>query len=91
MMNVDSKMDRNAAQEKGIVDCEHLEIVQDNAARLQPTHYRPQTEAEKKLDKRVNCKLDLIVVTLLAVEFIVSSGPMVVISEHLADARSSAA
>jgi len=66
-------MDRNAAQEKGIVELEHLEIVQDNAAQLQPTHYRPQSDAEKALDKRVNRKLDLIVVTLLAVEFIVSS------------------
>jgi hypothetical protein len=55
--------------------------VQDNAAKLQPTHYRPQTEAEKKLDKRVNRKLDLIVVALLAVEFIVSNGSMVVIFE----------
>jgi hypothetical protein len=67
-------MDRTAAQEKGIVDCEHLEIVQDSATKLHPTHYRPQTDAEKKLDKSVNRKLDLIVVTLLAVEFIVSSG-----------------
>ena len=64
-------MDRNAAQEKGIVESEHLEVVQDNAATLQPTHYRPQSDAEKRLDKRVNLKLDLIVVTLLAVEFIV--------------------
>ncbi|KAK3667341.1 hypothetical protein LTR22_001857 [Elasticomyces elasticus] len=63
-------MDRNAAQEKGIVELEQIEIVQDNAAQLQPTHYRPQTDAEKRLDKRVNRKLDLIVVTLLAVEFI---------------------
>lgn len=66
-------MDRTTAQEKGIVEPEHLEIVQDNAAQLQPTHYRPQSDAEKRLDKRVNLKLDLIVVTLLAVEFIVSA------------------
>lgn len=65
-------MDRNAAQEKGVVELEHLEIVQDNAVTLQPTHYRPQSETEKRLDKSVNRKLDLIVVTLLAVEFIVS-------------------
>jgi CMP-N-acetylneuraminic acid synthetase len=65
-------MDRTTAQEKGIVELEHIEIVQDNAAQLQPTHYRPQTDVEKALDKRVNRKLDLIVVTLLAVEFIVS-------------------
>lgn len=64
-------MDRNAAQEKAFVESEHLEIVQDNAATLQPTHYRPQSDAEKKLNKRVNLKLDVIVVTLLAIEFIV--------------------
>lgn len=64
-------MDRNTAQEKGFGESEHLEIVQDNAATLQPTHYRPQSDVEKKLNKRVNLKLDIIVVTLLAVEFIV--------------------
>lgn len=69
--NPTTNMDRNAAQEKGFVESEHLEVVQDNAATLQPTHYRPQSDAEKKLDKGVNLKLDLIVVTLLAVEFIV--------------------
>jgi len=66
-------MDRMSAHEKGVVELEHLEIVQDNAAQLQPTHYRPQTDAERALDKKVNRKLDLIVVTLLAVEFIVST------------------
>jgi hypothetical protein len=66
-------MDRTTAREKGIIEPEHLEIVQDSAAQLQPTHYRPQSDAEKRLDKKVNLKLDLIVVTLLAVEFIVSA------------------
>jgi hypothetical protein len=66
-----TEMDQSAAREKGIVDAEDIEIVQDRVAHLQPTHYRPQTDAEKKLDRRVNRKLDLIVVTLLAVEFIV--------------------
>ena len=66
-------MDRTTAQEKGIVEPEHLEIVQNNAAQLQPTHYRPQSDIERRLDKKVNLKLDLIVVTLLAVEFIVSA------------------
>lgn len=75
-------MDRTAAQEKGIVEAQHFEIVQDNAAQLQPTHYRPQTDAEKKLDKSVNRKLDLIVVALLAVEFIVSSWPSLELYEH---------
>lgn len=71
MQDKNADMDRNTAQEKGFVESEHLEIVQDNAATLQPTHYRPQSDAEKKLNKRVNLKLDIIVVTLLAVEFIV--------------------
>ena len=74
-------MDRTSAQEKGIVESEHLEIVQDNAAQLQPTHYRPQSDAERRLDKKVNLKLDFIVVTLLAVEFIVSA-PSSSKSEH---------
>jgi hypothetical protein len=64
-----AEMDQTTSREKGIV--ENIEIVQDRVAQLQPTHYRPQTDAETKLDKRVNRKLDLIVVTLLAVEFIV--------------------
>jgi hypothetical protein len=64
-------MNQTTSSEKGIVEAENIEIVQDRVAQLQPTHYRPQTDAEKKLDKRVNRKLDLIVVTLLAVEFIV--------------------
>lgn len=84
-------MDRTAAQEKGIVETQHLEIVQENAAQLQPTHYRPQTDAEKKLDKRVNLKLDLIVVTLLAVEFIVSSRSILELDEHPDNMRSFAA
>jgi len=71
----ESNMDRTTAQEKGIVEPEHLEIVQNSAAQLQPTHYRPQSDAERRLDKKVNLKLDLIVVTLLAVEFIVSAPP----------------
>lgn len=81
-------MDRNTAQEKGIIEPQHLEIVQNNAAQLQPTHYRPQTDAEKRLDKRVNLKLDLIVVTLLAVEFIVSSRPAPDLYGHHPDMRS---
>lgn len=66
-----TEMDRTAARDKGIAEAEDIEIVQDRVAQLQPTHYRPQSDAEKRLDKRVNRKLDLIVVTLLAVEFIV--------------------
>jgi len=84
-------MDRTTAQEKGIVEPEHIEIVQNNAAQLQPTHYRPQSDAEKRLDKKVNLKLDLIVVTLLAVEFIVSALEFEIGSwEYIADKYSSA-
>ncbi|KAF2017894.1 MFS general substrate transporter [Aaosphaeria arxii CBS 175.79] len=55
---------------KASVDTVQLEIVQDAAAQLHQAHYVPQTEDEKKLNRRVNRKLDLIVVTLLAIEFI---------------------
>lgn len=72
MRQTESNMDRPTAQEKGIVEAEHLEIVQNNAAQPQPTHYRPQSDGERRLDKKVNLKLDLILVTLLAVESIVS-------------------
>lgn len=65
-------MDRNTAQEKGIVEPEHVEILQNDVTRLEPTHYRPQSGDERRLDKRVNLKLDLIVVSLLATMFIVS-------------------
>lgn len=83
-------MDRTTAQEKGIVEPEHLEIVQNNAAQLQPTHYCPQGDAERRLDKKVNLKLDLIVVTLLAVEFIVSAFEFEFGSyEYIADKHSS--
>lgn len=39
---------------------------------VQATHYEPATDEEKALDRRVNLKLDFIVLSLLAVEFIVS-------------------
>lgn len=65
-------MNRTAAQEKGVFEPEHLEIIQRGSAQLQPTHSRPQDEAEKKFDRRVNLKLDFIVVSQLAVVFIVS-------------------
>ncbi|KAF6793454.1 allantoate transport protein [Colletotrichum sojae] len=55
---------------KANIDPEHVEEVQNNAYQLQQSHYRPQTDEEKSLDRRVNLKLDLIVVSLLAFEFI---------------------
>lgn len=56
---------------KGI-GAEHLEVVQDDLANGRPVHYQPIAEQERSLDKRVNLKLDLFVVTILALEFIVS-------------------
>ncbi len=35
------------------------------------THYTPSSEAEKALDKRINWKLDLTVLVILAICFIV--------------------
>jgi hypothetical protein len=66
-------MSRISPQEKVNVDSKHLEIVQDAAVQQRSTFYKPQDDAERRLDKRVNLKLDLIVLALLAVEFIVSS------------------
>jgi len=67
------KMSRTLSQEKARIDPEQIEIVQDAAVQGRSTYYKPQDDAEKKLDKRVNLKLDCIVLALLAVEFIVSS------------------
>jgi MFS family permease len=63
-------MSRTIPIDKAHIDPEHLEIVQNDIAEQRQAHYRPQSEAETKLDKRVNLKLDLIVVSLLALEFI---------------------
>jgi hypothetical protein len=68
-------MSRTLAHEKVDLDPKHLELVQDAAVQQQSAHYTPQDDAEKRLDKRVNLKLDLIVLALLAVEFIVSQNP----------------
>lgn len=68
-------MDRTVNTEKGHLDPDHLEVVLDDTARGRATHYRPQTEEEKKLDRKVNFKLDCWVVTLLAIEFIVRGCP----------------
>ncbi|KAI8286328.1 hypothetical protein K4K60_000509 [Colletotrichum sp. SAR11_57] len=63
-------MSRVLPHDKGDIDPEHLEIVQNDVARQHQTHYRPVDDEEKRIDRRVNLKLDLIVVSLLAVEFI---------------------
>ncbi|KAH8653867.1 major facilitator superfamily domain-containing protein [Xylariales sp. PMI_506] len=48
----------------------HIESIQDGFAMGTPVHYLPQSEEDKRLDKKVNFKLDLFVVTLLAIQFI---------------------
>lgn len=59
------------APEKGLVQVDHVESIQRDAALHRPTHYQPETDEERRLDKRVNLKLDFVVVLLLAVMFIV--------------------
>ncbi|CAI6334217.1 unnamed protein product [Periconia digitata] len=63
-------MDRSVVPEKGGLDPRHLELVIDGTARGVQAQYEPVTESEKALNKRVNRKLDFIVLSLLAVEFI---------------------
>jgi hypothetical protein len=67
-------MNHTFPQEKVKIDPDQVEIAQNAAVQGRSTYYKPQDYAEKKLDKRVNLKLDCIVLALLAVEFIVSFG-----------------
>lgn len=55
------------------VDAEvkHLEVI-DNVSRSHQQFYKPVTDEEKALDRRVNLKLDFCVVAILAINFIVS-------------------
>lgn len=55
-------------------DAIHVEELQESLTQQRPVHYVPHNEEERRLDKRVNFKLDIFVVTILALEFIV--GPM---------------
>lgn len=48
-----------------------IKTIMQNAGAAQAQHYSPKTDEERALDKRVNRKLDWIVLSLLAVEFIV--------------------
>lgn len=59
--------------EKGKIGPEHVENVQNNTVLQQQTHYKARNDEEKSLDRRLNLKLDLVVVSLLAIEFIVRS------------------
>ncbi|PKS11724.1 hypothetical protein jhhlp_001712 [Lomentospora prolificans] len=47
-----------------------IKTILQSAERTQAQHYKPQTDEERALDKRVNRKLDWIVLSLLAIEFI---------------------
>lgn len=55
------------------LDADALEVMLDEQARGRAVHYSPQTDEERRLDKKVNFKLDLCVVSILALEFIVST------------------
>ena len=61
--------------EEAAIDAKHLDIetVRHGAARARATHYEATTDEEKRLDKKVNRKLDCIVLSLLAIEFIASA------------------
>ncbi|KAK8128980.1 transporter [Apiospora sp. TS-2023a] len=63
-------MERITAPEKGELGAQHLEIVLSETARGVQSHYVPVTDEEKALNKRVNRKLDCVVLSLLALEFI---------------------
>lgn len=62
-------MSPHAEDDVDLKDAETL----DTPTRAHATHYEPTTEAERILDRRVNLKLDFTVLSLLAIEFIVSS------------------
>lgn len=70
--NRDLKMSLPITDEKGDIGPKHVKKVHNNAALPQQTHYEARSDDEKRLDRRVNLKLDLIVVFLLGLEFIVS-------------------
>lgn len=50
---------------------QRVEIVTHNGRAIQQ-HYEPKTDEEKTLERRVNLKLDMTVVLILAIGFIVS-------------------
>lgn len=50
---------------------QRVEIVTNNGRAIQQ-HYEPKTDEEKTLERRVNLKLDMTVVLILAIGFIVS-------------------
>ncbi|KAF7532239.1 hypothetical protein G7054_g8140 [Neopestalotiopsis clavispora] len=55
---------------KGELDAQHVEELHESLTQQRPVHYVPRSEDERRMDKRVNLKLDLFVVSILALEFI---------------------
>lgn len=68
-------MDRTilgTVQEKQDIEAEEVELAQSRS-RARQTYYVPKTEEERRLDRKLNLKLDVVVVGILALMFIVSS------------------
>jgi hypothetical protein len=61
-----------AVREKQDIEAEEVELAQSRS-RARQTYYVARTEEEKRLDKRLNLKLDVVVVGILALMFIVGS------------------
>lgn len=51
-----------------------VSIEQSPVRRKHHTHYEPETDEERRLDRAINWKLDLVVVLILSIDFIVSRG-----------------
>ena len=66
-------MASNLQIEKYNSTAESVEVGHHGPTRTRQTCYLPTTDREKQLDKQVNTRLDLAVVTLLALQFIVGS------------------
>lgn len=61
----------------------HVEIVTHNGRAIQQ-HYEPETDEEKSLERRVNLKLDMTVVLVLALGFIVCDAlPLMTIDHNM--------
>jgi hypothetical protein len=63
-----------AVREKQDIEAEEVELAQSRS-RARQTYYVARTEEERRLDKRLNLKLDVVVVGILALMFIVCSAP----------------
>jgi hypothetical protein len=61
-----------AVREKQDIEAEEVELAQSRS-RARQTYYVARTEEEKRLDKRLNLKLDVVVVGILALMFIVGA------------------